>query len=90
MTKNDLMTGKAMIYGMDKKNMNELSKTEKIHLYLKDHPEALSEKLMAWVASYFLSYGYIRMRIKELYPQIVHENIMMNNFIRTPDHYEYE
>lgn len=84
------MIGKAMIYGQEKKSLNDLSKTEKIRLYLKDHPKALTEKLMAWVASYYLSYGYIRMRIKELYPKIIHENIMMNNFIRTPDHFEYE
>lgn len=84
------MKAKAMIYGMDKKNMSELSRTEQIRLYLKDHPNALSEKLMSWIASYFMNYGYIRLRIKELYPEIIHENIMMNNFIRTPDHYEYE
>ena len=82
-----MMKAKAMIYGMEKKNLNELSRTEQIRLWLNDHPESLTEKLMAWVASYFLNYGYIRMKIKELYPQIIHENIMNNNFVRIPDHY---
>ena len=81
------MKTKALISGMEKKSLNDLSRTEKIRLYLNDHPEVLTEKLMAWVASYFLNYGYIRMRIKELYPEIIHKNIMNNNFVRIPDHY---
>ena len=90
MKKKDMMKAKALIYGMEKKSLNDLSRTEKIRLYLNDHPEVLTEKLMAWVASYFLNYGYIRMRIKELYPEIIHKNIMNNNFVRIPDHYEEE
>ena len=84
------MKAKAMIYGQEKKSLNDLSRTEKIRLYLNDHPECLTEKLMAWVASYYMNYGYIRMRIKELYPQIVHENIMKNNFVIIPERYEEE
>jgi hypothetical protein len=78
---------KTMKMNMEKKSLNVLSRTEQIRLWLNDHPESLTEKLMAWVASYFLNYGYIRMKIKELYPQIIHENIMNNNFVRIPDHY---
>lgn len=78
---------KTMKMNMEKKSLNDLSRTEQIRLWLNDHPESLTEKLMAWVASYFLNYGYIRMKIKELYPQIIHENIMNNNFVRIPDHY---
>lgn len=88
--KNLTMKTKALICGMLKKSFDELSKTEKIRLYLNDHPECLTEKLMTWVASYYMNYGYIRMRIKELYPQIVKENLMKNNFVVTPDHYEQE
>ena len=83
-----MMKAKALIYGMEKKSLNELTRTEKIRLYLGDHPECLTEKLMAWIASYYMNYGYIRMRIKELYSQIIHENIMNNNFVRLPEHYE--
>lgn len=81
------MKPKALIYGMEKKSLNDLTKTEQIRLYLNDHPECLTERLMAWVASYIMNYGYIRMKIKELYPQIIHENIMKDNFVRIPDHY---
>lgn len=80
------MKAKAMIYGMEKKNLNELSRTEQIRLWWNDHPECLTEELMAWVASYFMNYGYIRLRIKQMYPDIIHENIMNNNFVRIPDH----
>lgn len=78
---------KTMKMNMEKKSLNDLSRTEQIRLWLNDHPEYLTEKLMAWVASYYMNYGYIRMKIKELYPQIIHENIMNNNFVRIPDHY---
>lgn len=84
------MKTKALISGMEKKSLNDLTRTEQIRLYLNDHPQCLTEKMMAWVASYYMNYGYIRMRIKELYPQIVQENVMNNNFVVTPDHYEQE
>ncbi len=87
--KNSMKT-KALISGMEKKSLNDLTRTEQIRLYLNDHPQCLTEKLMVWVASYYMNYGYIRMRIKELYPQIVQENLMNNNFVVTPDHYEQE
>jgi hypothetical protein len=85
-----MMKAKAMIYGMERKSLNELSKTEQIRLYLNDHPKALSEKLMAWVASYCMNYGYIRLRIKQMYPDIIHENIMKGNFVIVPSKYEQE
>ena len=81
------MNTKALIYRMEKKSLNELTRMEKIRLYLGDHPECLTEKLMAWVASYYMNYGYIRMKIKEIYPQLVNEYLMNNNFVRIPDHY---
>lgn len=84
------MKMKALIYGMEKKNLNELTKTEQIRLYLNDHPECLTERLMAEVAARYMNYGYIRMRIKELYSQIIQENLMNNNFVAIPDHYEQE
>lgn len=77
-----------MIFGQEKKSLNELSKMEQIRIYLKSHPECLTEELMAWVASYYMNYGFIRMRIKELYPQIIHENVMKNNFVIIPEKYE--
>jgi len=84
------MKMKALIYGMEKKNLNELTKTEQIRLYLNDHPECLTERLMVEIAARYMNYGYIRMRIKELYSQIIQENLMNNNFVAIPDHYEQE
>lgn len=84
------MKMKALIYGMEKKNLNELSRTEQIRLWLNDHPEALTEELMAWVASYYMNYGYIRLRIRELYRDIILENIKNKNFVLMPEHYEQE
>lgn len=77
-----------MIYGQERKSLNELSKMEQIRIYLKSHPECLTEELMAWIASYYMNFGYIRMRIKQLYPQIIHENVMKNNFVIIPEKYE--
>ena len=85
-----MMKAKALIYGMEKKNMNELTRTEQIRIYLNNHPECLTEELMAWVASYYMDYGYIRMKIKELYPEIIHENLMKDNFVIVPSKYEQE
>ena len=85
-----MMKAKALIYGMEKKNMNELTRTEQIRIYLNNHPECLTEELMAWVASYYMNYGYIRMKIKELYPEIIHENLMRDNFVIVPSKYEQE
>ena len=90
MKKNDLMKAKALIYGMERKNVDDLSRMEQIRIYLKSHPECLTEELMAWIASYYMNYGYIRMRIKELYPEIIHQNIMKNNFVLIPEKYEEE
>ena len=84
------MKMKALIYGMEKKNLNELTKTEQIRLYLNAHQECLTGRLMTAVAARFMNYGYIRMRIKELYPLIIQDNLMNNNFVRIPDHYEEE
>ena len=85
-----MMKAKALIYGMEKNNMNELTRTEQIRIYLNNHPEFLTEELMAWVASYYMNYGYIRMKIKELYPEIIHENLMKDNFVIVPSKYEQE
>jgi hypothetical protein len=76
-----------MYIGMERKSLNDLSKTEQIRLYLNDNPECLTERLMVEVAARYMNYGYIRLRIKQMYPDIIYENIMYNNFVRIPDHY---
>lgn len=72
---------------MERKSFNELSKQEKICLYLHDHQEALTERLMIQVAARIMNYGYIRHRIRQLYRDIILENIKKNNFILVPEHY---
>ena len=88
--KQDMMKAKALIYGMERKNVDDLSRMEQIRIYLKTHPECLTEELMAWVASYCMNYGYIRLRIKQMYSEIIHQNIMKNNFVIIPERYEEE
>ena len=84
------MMAKSMIYGMPKKSLDELSRIEQIRLYLNDHPQCLTERLMIKVAATYMNYAKIRHMIKQMYPEIVHENIMNNNFVIVPDKYEQE
>lgn len=72
---------------MERKSFDELSRMEKICLYLHDHPEALSERLMIQVAARIMNYSYIRLRIRQLYWKIIQENIMNKNFVSVPEHY---
>ena len=73
---------------MEKKSFSQLSKNEQIALYLRDHPEALTEDFMIRVAARFMNVAYIRNMIRRLYHQIVKDNIMKNNFVIIPEHYE--
>lgn len=73
---------------VERKSFDELTRMQKICLYLHDHPEALSERLMIQVAARIMNYGYIRLRIRQLYRDIIQENIKKNNFVTIPDHYE--
>ena len=72
---------------MERKNFKDLSRMERICLFLHDHPEALGERLMIQVAARIMNYGYIRLRIRELYRDIILENINNKNFVLMPDHY---
>ena len=73
---------------MKKKTVNQLSKMERICIYLHDHPECLTDDLMEEVATRFLNCAYIRQAIKNLYPKIVEYNVRKDNFILIPEHYE--
>jgi hypothetical protein len=68
-------------------SFNLLSKNEQIALYLHDNPVALSQELMLYIATHYMNIGYIRKRIKQLYPKIVKNIIQDNNFVLIPDHY---
>lgn len=84
------MKEKALIYGMPRKSLNEISRTEQIRLYLNDHPQCLTERLMMKIAATYMNYGYIRHMIKQMYPKILHENLMNDNFEIIPEKYEQE
>lgn len=71
-------------------SFKELGRKEKICLYLKDHPEVLTQELMNEVATRYMNIGYIRKAIKNIYSQFVLENVTNNNFIIVPDHYGKE
>lgn len=75
---------------LERMNFEELGRKEKICLYLKDHPEVLTQELMDEVATRYMNCGYIRNAIKNIYSQFVLENVTNNNFIIVPDHYGKE
>lgn len=75
---------------MERMTFDDLGRKEKICLYLKDHPEILTQELMDVVCTRFMNIGYIRKAIKNIYSQFVLENVTNNNFIIVPDHYGKE
>lgn len=76
---------------LERMSFDELGKTEQVAIYLHNHPEeCLTERLMTYVAARFLNYGYIRMRIKEMYRQIILDNVKKNNFIAISDYNDEE
>ena len=66
---------------MERKSVKQLGKTEQVARYLYSHPECLTERLMTHVAARFMNYGYIRLRIKQMYRQIIMDNVKMNKFV---------
>lgn len=72
---------------VERMSFKDLRKNEQIALYLHDHPNALSQELMLYIATHLMNVGYIRKRIKELYPKIVMDNCKKNNFVIIPEHY---
>lgn len=75
---------------LERLSFDDLGKKQKICLYLKDHPEVLTQELMDEVATRYMNIGYIRKAIKNIYSQFVLENVTNNNFIIVPDHYGKE
>jgi len=76
---------KRLLNRAERKSYDELDRDEQVCIYLRDHPECLTERLMADVAARFMNYAYIRMRIKELYPKIILENLLKDNFVIIQD-----
>lgn len=71
---------------IERKSIKQLGKMEQVARYLHNHPQCLTERLMTHIAAYFMNYGYLRMKIKEMYGQIILDNVMKNNFIAISDY----
>ena len=77
---------KRLMNRAERKSYDELDRDEQVCIYLRDHPECLTEELMITIAARYLNVATIRLMIRKLYPQIVQENIENNNFVKIPDH----
>ena len=75
---------------LERMSLDELGKTEQVAIYLHNHPECLTERLMTHVAARFMNYGYIRFRIKQMYRQIIMDNVKMNKFVAISDYNDEE
>ena len=70
----------------ERKSYDELDRDEQVCIYLRDHPECLTEELMIKIAAYYINVATIRLMIRKLYPRIVRENVENNNFVIIPEH----
>jgi hypothetical protein len=77
---------KRLLNRAERKNYDELDRDEQVCIYLRDHPECLTEELMTEIAARYLNLATIRLMIRKLYPRIVRENIMNNSFVIIPEH----
>lgn len=75
---------------LERMSFEELGKTEQVAIYLHNHPECLTERLMTHVAARFMNYGYIWLRIKQMYRQIILDNVKKNNFVVIREHSDEE
>ena len=73
---------------LERMSFDDLGRKQKICLYLKDHPEVLTQELMDEICTRFMNISYIRKVIKNIYSQFVLDNVTNNNFIIVPDHNE--
>lgn len=69
-----------MIQNLERKSFNQLSKKDKIAIYLQEHPEALTEETMFEVAR-CINYSNIRLKIRNIYQQFIQDNLMKDNFV---------
>ena len=79
---------KRLLNNAERKSYDELDGDEQVCIFLRDHPECLTEELMTEIAARYLNLATIRLMIRKLYPRIVRENVENNNFVIIPEHYE--
>ena len=77
-----------MMRRLTMKNFDQLSRKDKIAIYLQEHPEALAEETMIEVAARFMNYSYIRFMIREIYQQFIQDNLVKDNFVIIEDYNE--
>ena len=82
------LTKKSMIRNLERKTFNQLSRKDKIAIYLQEYPEALTEETMIEVAARFMNYSYIRFMIREIYQQFIQDNLVKDNFVIIEDYNE--
>ena len=66
---------------LERKSFDQLSRKDKIAIYLQEHPEALTEETMITVAARFMNYSYIRLMIREIYQKFIQDNLEKDNFV---------
>ena len=77
---------KRLLSRAERKSYDELNRDEQVCIYLRDHPECLTERLMTEIAASYINVVTIRLMIRKLYPRIVQENVENNNFVIIPEH----
>lgn len=77
---NHSMTKKSMTQSLERKSFNQLSKKDKIAIYLQEYPEALTEETMIEVMAR-CNYSYIRLKIRDIYQQFIQDNLEKDNFV---------
>lgn len=70
-----------MIQNLERKSFDQLSRKDKIAIYLQEHPEALTEETMIEVAARCMNYSSIRLKIRSIYQQFITDNLMKDNFV---------
>lgn len=78
---------KSMVQNLERKSFNQLSRKDKIAIYLQEHPAALTEETMIEVMAR-CNYSYIRLKIREIYQKFVQENMEKDNFIIVENYHE--
>lgn len=78
---------KSMVQNLERKSFNQLSRKDKIAIYLQEHPAALTEETMIEVMAR-CNYSYIRLKIREIYQKFVQENLEKDNFIIVENYHE--
>ena len=81
------MTKKNM-KNLERKSFNQLSRKDKIAIYLQEHPEALTEETMIEVAARCMNYSYIRYMIRDIYQQFIQDNLVKDNFVIIENYHE--